>query len=151
MMHNPITIQIHRRACCEDIPLPAYMSPNAAGMDIRAACYEPITLGPGEVKLIPCGFFMAIPAGYEVQIRPRSGLALKHGIILPNAPGTIDADYRGEVCVIMANIGHNDFVVKRGMRVAQMVVAQVHRAALAEAAELPVTVRGEAGFGHTGY
>ena len=150
MMHSPITIQIHRRAGCEDIPLPTYMSPSAAGMDVRAACDEPICLGPGEIKLIPCGFFMAVPEGYEVQMRPRSGLALKHGIVLPNAPGTIDADYRGEVSVILANISGEDFAVKRGMRVAQMVVGQVHRAVMAEAAELPATVRGAGGFGHTG-
>jgi len=149
-MNSPIMIQIHRRAGCEDIPLPAYMSAHAAGMDLRAACSESTTLAPGDIRLIPCGFFMAVPEGFEVQIRPRSGLALKHGIILPNAPGTIDSDYRGEVSVILANIGRQDFVVKRGMRIAQMVITRVHRATLAEAAELPVTTRGDGSFGHTG-
>lgn len=149
-MHSPITIQIHRRAGCEDIPLPTYMSASAAGMDVRAACDGPVTLAPGDIQLVPCGFYMAVPDGYEVQMRPRSGLALKHGIILPNAPGTIDPDYRGEVSVILANISREDFVIKRGMRVAQMVVSRIHRAVLAEAAELPATARGAGGFGHTG-
>ncbi len=149
-MHSPITIQIHRRAGCEDIPLPTYMSASAAGMDVRAACDGPVTLAPGDIQLVQCGFSMAVPDGYEVQMRPRSGLALKHGIILPNAPGTIDPDYRGEVSVILANISREDFVVKRGMRVAQMVVSRIHRAVLAEAAELPATARGVGGFGHTG-
>jgi dUTP pyrophosphatase len=150
-MQNTITIPIVRRLGCEDIPLPSYMSEGAAGMDLRAACDGSVTLAPGEVKLVPCGFSMAIPAGYEAQVRPRSGLALKHGVILPNAPGTIDSDYRGEVSVILANISLTDFVVRRGMRVAQMVIAHVVPARLAEAIELPVTVRGDGGFGHTGH
>lgn len=149
-MHSPITIQIHRRAGCEDIPLPTYMSASAAGMDVRAACDSPVTLAPGDIRLVPCGFSMAVPDGYEVQMRPRSGLALKHGIIVPNAPGTIDPDYRGEVSVILANISREDFVVKRGMRIAQMIVSRIHRAVLAESAELPATARGVGGFGHTG-
>ncbi len=150
MSRSPITIQIQRRAGCEDIPLPSYMSTSAAGMDVRAACDGPVTLAPGDVQLVPCGFSMAVPEGYEVQVRPRSGLALKHGIIVPNSPGTIDPDYRGEVGVILANIGRADFVVKRGMRIAQLVISQVHRGQLAEAAELPATARGVGGFGHTG-
>ena len=150
-MQNTITIPIVRRLGCEDIPLPSYMSEGAAGMDLRAACDGAITVSPGDVKLVPCGFSMAIPVGYEAQVRPRSGLALKHSIIVPNAPGTIDSDYRGEVSVILANIGKADFVVRRGMRVAQMVIAHVIPARLAEAIELPVTARGEGGFGHTGH
>ena len=108
--------------------MPAYMSRQAAGMDLCAACESTVTIASGDIKLIPCGFYMALPGGYEAQVRPRSGLAVKHGIILPNAPGTIDADYRGEVCVILGNIGREAFVVRRGMRVAQMVVAPVRRA-----------------------
>lgn len=119
-------------------------------MDICAACEQDVVLSPGDVKLVPCGFYMAIPVGYEAQIRPRSGLAIKHGIILPNSPGTIDADYRGEVCVILGNMGKEPFVVKRGMRIAQMVIAPVMPARLNVVADLPPTVRGDGGFGHTG-
>ena len=149
-MERPITVEISRRQGCDDIPLPAYMSETAAGMDLRSACEQPITLAAGEIKLIPCGFSMALPAGYEAQVRPRSGLALKHGVILPNAPGTIDADYRGEVCVILANISFQDFVVRRGMRIAQMVIAPVVRADVTEVDRLAETARGSGGFGHTG-
>lgn len=149
-MARPITIQIRRRDGCEDIPLPTYMSAHAAGMDLRAACDTATTLGPGEVKLVPCGFYVALPEGYEAQIRPRSGLALKHGVIVPNSPGTIDADYRGEVCVILANISFQEFVIKRGMRIAQMVVSPVVQAGLFEVDELAETERGSGGFGHTG-
>jgi dUTP pyrophosphatase len=126
------------------------MSEHASGMDVCAACDGDIEIGPGDVKLVPCGFYMAVPVGYEAQVRPRSGLAIKHGIIVPNSPGTIDADYRGEVCVILANVGREAFVVRRGMRIAQMVIAPVTRASVAEAAELDETSRGEGGFGHTG-
>ena len=126
------------------------MSENASGMDISAACEGDVTIGPGDVKLVPCGFYMAVPAGYEAQIRPRSGLAIKHGIIVPNSPGTIDADYRGEVCVILANVSREAFTVRRGMRVAQMVIAPVTRAGVAVVDELDATVRGKGGFGHTG-
>ena len=149
-MPNPIEIQIRRKAGADDVPLPQYMSAHAAGMDICAACEQDVVLSPGDVKLVPCGFYMAIPVGYEAQIRPRSGLAIKHGIILPNSPGTIDADYRGEVCVILGNMGKEPFVVKRGMRIAQMVIAPVTLARLNVVAELPATVRGDGGFGHTG-
>ena len=149
-MRSPITIQIRRKSGCEDIPLPRYMSEHAAGMDVCAACEADVCLAPCEVKLVPCGFYMAVPPGYEAQMRPRSGLAMKHGIMLPNSPGTIDADYRGEVCVIMGNVGHEMFTVKRGMRIAQMVIAPVTRANIVEAAELDATARGDGGFGHTG-
>lgn len=132
------------------MPLPAQMSEHAAGMDLCAACDGDVTLDPGEIKLIPCGFTMAIPAGYEAQVRPRSGLALKHGITLPNAPGTIDADYRGEVRVILQNLGTETFTVSRGMRIAQMVVAPVTRAEVVVVEALDATARGEGGFGHTG-
>jgi dUTP pyrophosphatase len=149
-MPSPITVQIRRKDGCEDVALPRYMSADAAGMDICAACDADVIIAPGEIKLVCCGFYMAVPAGYEAQLRPRSGLAVKHGIILPNSPGTIDADYRGEVCVILGNIGREAFVVKRGMRIAQMVIAPVTRAAVAEVAQLDATARGGGGFGHTG-
>jgi dUTP pyrophosphatase len=126
------------------------MSEHDSGMDVCAACDGDVTIGPGDVKLVPCGFYMAVPVGYDAQIRPRSGLAVKHGVIVPNSPGTIDADYRGEVCVILANVGREPFVVRRGMRIAQMVIAPVTRASVAEVAELDETSRGEGGFGHTG-
>ena len=149
-MSGPISIEIQRKDGCSDIPLPRYMSAHAAGMDVCAACEAEVTVSPGDVRLIPCGFYMAVPVGYEAQMRPRSGLALKHGIVLPNSPGTIDADYRGEVCVILANVGREAFVVRRGMRIAQMVIAPVTRADVVEAEALPATDRGEGGFGHTG-
>lgn len=149
-MNSPITIQIRRKPGCEDVPLPRYMSDHAAGMDVCAACDADVTISPGEVKLVPCGFYMAVPVGFEAQMRPRSGLAVKHGITLPNSPGTIDADYRGEVCVILGNIGGDDFVVTRGMRIAQMIIAPVTRATVAETDKLDDTARGEGGFGHTG-
>jgi dUTP pyrophosphatase len=126
------------------------MSEHAAGMDLCAACEDDVSLAPGEIKLVPCGFTMAIPVGYEAQVRPRSGLAIRHGITLPNAPGTIDSDYRGEVCVILGNIGRETFTVTRGMRIAQMVISPVVRAAVEVVEELDNTDRGEGGFGHTG-
>jgi dUTP pyrophosphatase len=141
---------MRRKAGCQDVPLPRYMSEHAAGMDVCAACEQDVTIAPGEVKLIPCGFYMAIPAGYEAQMRPRSGLAVKHGATLPNSPGTIDADYRGEVCVILGNVGREAFVVKRAMRIAQMVIAPVTRVEMLEVETLDDTVRGDGGFGHTG-
>ena len=149
-MDSPITIQICRKAGCEDVEPPRYMSEHASGMDVCAACESDVTIAPGDVKLIPCGFYMAVPVGYEAQMRPRSGLAIRHGIVLPNAPGTIDADYRGEVCVILANVGREAFTVRRGMRIAQMVIAPVTRARLTEVGALDATPRGEGGFGHTG-
>ena len=149
-MVSPITIRIRRKAGCADIDPPRYMSEHASGMDVCAACESDVTIAPGDVKLVTCGFYMALPVGYEAQMRPRSGLALKHGIVLPNSPGTIDADYRGEVCVILANVGGEAFTVQRGMRVAQMVIAPVTRAETAFVEELDETARGEGGFGHTG-
>jgi dUTP pyrophosphatase len=149
-MSEPIKVSIKRKAGCDDIPLPRYMSDHASGMDVCAACEADVEISPGDVKLIPCGFHMAVPAGYEAQMRPRSGLAIKHGITLPNSPGTIDADYRGEVCVILGNVGRQTFVVKRGMRIAQMVISPVTRATVVEVETLDETVRGEGGFGHTG-
>jgi dUTP pyrophosphatase len=126
------------------------MSDHAAGMDLCAACEGDVEIAPGEIKLVPCGFYMALPVGYEAQVRPRSGLALKHGITLPNAPGTIDADYRGEVCVILGNMGREAFTVSRGMRIAQMVIAPVTRVQVELTDRLDETRRGDGGFGHTG-
>ncbi len=150
MQEGPIILPIRRKAGCDDVPLPQYMSEHAAGMDVCAACEKDVVLAPGEIKLIPCGFYMAVPVGYEAQVRPRSGLALKHGITLPNTPGTIDADYRGEVCVILGNIGRDAFTVTRGMRIAQMILAPVTQARVVEVSELDETKRGQGGFGHTG-
>lgn len=133
-----------------DLPLPAYHSELAAGMDVAAAISEPLELAPGEIVLVPTGLAMAIPAGYEVQVRPRSGLAIKHGITVVNAPGTIDADYRGEVKIGLVNLGRQDFTVSRGDRIAQLVLAPVVRAQLNVVAELDVTARNDGGFGHTG-
>jgi len=143
-------MEIRRKPGCDDVPLPRYMSEHAAGMDLCAACGSDVTIRPGEVALVPCGFSMAVPPGYEAQVRPRSGLALKHGLTVPNSPGTIDADYRGEVCVVLGNAGREPFVVRRGMRIAQLVVAPVVRAEVVEADELSGTARGAGGFGHTG-
>lgn len=129
--------------------LPTYMTPDAAGMDLRAAIDEPIELGPGERVLVPCGFAIAIPRGYEGQVRARSGLALKRGLSIPNAPGTIDSDYRGEVCVILINLGQEPVAVAPGDRIAQLVIAPVARAVLEEVEALDDTERGGGGFGHT--
>ena len=133
-----------------DVPLPAYETPGSSGMDLRAAVGSPLTLAPGETVLVPCGIMMAIPEGYEGQVRPRSGLAAKHDIGILNAPGTIDSDYRGEVKVILANFGKIPFVVNRGERIAQLVIAPVARAAWEERSDIGGTGRGSGGFGHTG-
>jgi dUTP pyrophosphatase len=143
-----IRIEIRRLANGEGLPLPSYASAGAAGLDVVAA--EALTLEPGRRHAVATGFAMAIPEGYEVQVRPRSGLALKHGITCLNTPGTIDSDYRGEVKVILANLGGEDFRVERGERIAQLVPAPVLRAELVEVEELDETGRGAGGFGSTG-
>ena len=148
-MDNPI-VSVRRRPECTDIPLPSYETAGSAGMDLAAAVDGDVIVGPGERSLIPCGFHMALPSGFEAQVRPRSGLAVKHGISLANTPGTIDSDYRGEVKVPIINHGSAAFTITRGMRIAQMVVAPVSRATLQEVEDLPTTDRGEGGFGHTG-
>lgn len=130
--------------------LPRYMTAGAAGLDLCAAIDEPLTLAPGERQLVPTGLAMAIPAGYEGQVRPRSGLALRQGLTMLNSPGTIDSDYRGEICVIAINHGQQDAVLNPGDRIAQLVIAPVVRAVLEEQAELEETLRGTGGFGHTG-
>jgi dUTP pyrophosphatase len=132
------------------LELPSYATEGAAGMDLRAATESDVAIGPGERKLVSCGIRIALPPGYEAQVRPRSGLALRHGVTVLNSPGTIDADYRGTVAVILANLGREAFVVRRGDRIAQLVIAPVARAQLVEVDELPDSARGEGGFGHTG-
>ena len=149
-MPRPITIKLKRLPGGEDLPLPALATAQAAGADLRAAVTAEVTIQPGEIRVIPCGFAMAIPPGYEAQVRPRSGLASQHGLTLVNTPGTIDADYRGEVKVPLINLGRERFTVERGMRIAQMVIAAVPRVEYAEVDELDETARGTGGFGHTG-
>jgi dUTP pyrophosphatase len=143
-----IQIQINRLPHGEGLPLPAYATSHAAGMDVVAA--EDLDLQPGQRHPVATGFRVAIPEGYEIQVRPRSGLALKHGITVPNTPGTIDADYRGELKVIMINHGTEPFPVRRGERIAQLVPAAVTQASWTEVEELDETVRGAGGFGSTG-
>jgi dUTP pyrophosphatase len=145
-----VEIEVARLPHAEGLPLPTYANPGDAGMDLVAAVGEPATIDPGARALIPTGLRVAIPDGYEMQIRPRSGLALKHGIVVGNSPGTIDAPFRGEVKVIVLNAGAEPFTVERGMRIAQAVVAPVMRASWREVAELPETARGAGGFGSTG-
>src|SRR5688572_33482711 len=140
-----------RLASGEGLPLPARMTAQAAGLDLPAAVADPVLLRPGDIRVVPCGFAMALPPGYEAQVRPRSGLASRHGVTLVNSPGTIDADYRGEVQVPLINLGRADFTVERGMRVAQMIVLPVPPVELMEVPELDSTNRGAGGFGHTGH
>jgi dUTP pyrophosphatase len=144
------TIQVVRLPHAADLPLPAYATDGAAAMDLLAAVDLPMVIPPNGRALVPTGLRVALPPGHEWQIRPRSGLALKHGIVLPNSPGTIDEDYRGEVQVIVLNAGTEPFTVERGMRIAQAVLAPVTRAAFEEVQELPETLRGTGGFGSTG-
>lgn len=145
-----MNIHFRKLPHAEDLQLPSYESEYAAGMDIRAALEEPITLKPGSRKLIPTGLQMALPKGYEAQIRPRSGLAYRNGITMLNTPGTIDADYRGEVKVLAVNLGEEPFLIEHGDRIAQMVIAPVPQAHVLEAETLPDTERGDGGFGSTG-
>lgn len=146
------TIPIVRLAHAEGLPLPAYETEHAAGMDLRAAVAdeEPVTLKPGARAMVPTGLSFAVPVGFEAQVRPRSGLAAKAGITCLNSPGTIDADYRGEVKVILANLGAEDFVIRRGDRIAQLVIAPVAKASWSEVETLDETARGVGGFGSTG-
>jgi dUTP pyrophosphatase len=146
-----IRVQISRvDEAGKDLPLPHYATAHAAGMDVSAAVKNEVILKPGSSVLIPTGFAIALPEGYEAQIRPRSGLAIKHGIGILNSPGTIDADYRGEVKIILSNFGKEDFVIRRGERIAQMVITKHERAAWIESEKLDDTERGAGGFGHTG-
>ena len=145
-------VQLERLPHGEGLPLPAYETSGSAGMDLRAAVADdqPLVLEPGGRVLVPTGFRIALRSGFEAQVRARSGLALKHGIICPNAPGTVDSDYRGEVGVILANIGSEPFVIRRGERIAQLVIARHERADWVEVAALDATARGSGGFGSTG-
>lgn len=145
---NP-RLRVSRVAGAEDLPLPSYATEGAAGLDLRAAVGGRLVLGPGERALVPTGLRFAVPAGFEAQVRPRSGLALRHGIVLPNSPGTIDSDYRGEVQVILWNAGPEPFAIERGDRIAQLVIAPVAHVELEESA-LDETPRGAGGFGSTG-
>lgn len=148
MQGTPVDVRFKRLRAGAQVP--AYQSEHAAGLDLHACLDAPLTLAPGDIALVPCGFAMAIPHGFEAQVRPRSGLATKHGIGMPNAPGTVDSDYRGEMMVPLVNLGRAPFTVEHGMRVAQMVIAPVARAAVREVDELDGTARGHGGFGSTG-
>ena len=149
---RPPLVRLRRLPHGEGLALPAYETALAAGCDLRAAVPEeaPLVLKPRAIALVPTGLAMALPPGWEAQVRPRSGLAAKHGVTVLNAPGTVDADYRGEVKVILVNHGAEDFVIRRGERIAQMVIAPVFQARFEEAARLDETARGEGGFGSTG-
>ena len=150
MTPEPIRVLIQKLPGAEDLPLPDYATPGSAALDLRAAVDEEVILQPGERTLIPTGIRIAIPVGYEGQVRPRSGLALKNGIGLVNSPGTIDSDYRGPVQVIVINLGQAQFTVRRGDRIAQLVIAPVTRVSLEESDSLPETERNDGGFGSTG-
>ena len=153
MTVEPLRVAVTRLSGAGDLPLPDYATAMSAGMDLRAALNQPLEIAPGGRALVPTGLAIALPAGYEAQIRPRSGLALKHGITVLNAPGTVDADYRGEISVVLANFGSESFTVTRGMRIAQMIVApfaQVSWVVVESAAALPESGRGAGGYGSTG-
>jgi dUTP pyrophosphatase len=145
-----VRVALKRLPQGEGLPLPDYMSEHAAGADLRAAVREQLTLLPGARALVPTGFSIALPLGYEAQVRPRSGLAIRTGVTCLNTPGTIDADYRGEVQVVLANLGAEPVIIRRGDRIAQIVVAPVSRARFELVEQLPPTVRGDGGFGSTG-
>jgi dUTP pyrophosphatase len=145
-----VPVRVRRLAHNQDLPLPGYATDGAAGMDLLAAVTEPVVVAPGQRVLIPTGLAIALPPGYELQVRPRSGLALRNGIVLPNSPGTIDEDYRGEIQVIVLNTSSEPFRVERGTRIAQAVLAPVVRAAWQEVEDLDVTARNAGGFGSTG-
>jgi dUTP pyrophosphatase len=145
-----LRLSIKRLASAAGLPLPTYMTSGAAGMDLHAAVETDMVVQPGEVSLVPTGLEVAIPDGYEGQVRPRSGLAVKHALGIPNSPATIDADYRGEIRVPLINLGRSPFVVTRGMRIAQLVIAPVVRVTWEEVGDLPPTGRAKGGFGHSG-
>lgn len=149
-MSSPLAVQILREPGCEDLPLPAYETEGAAGMDLRAAVTEALILEAGERAAVPTGIRIALPPGYEAQVRPRSGLALRHGIGMVNSLGTIDWDYRGEIKVILINLGHLPFTIQRGDRIGQLVVAPVSRVDWQLVENLNETARNAGGFGHTG-
>ncbi|MFA5146360.1 MAG: dUTP diphosphatase [Candidatus Omnitrophota bacterium] len=145
-----VTVSIKKKDGCDDMPVPCYATAGSSGMDLSADVESEVTIMPGEIKLISTGIYVSIPVGYEAQIRPRSGLALKHGISLVNTPGTIDSDYRGLLSIIVINHGKDPFTIRRGDRIAQMVINEVIRAEIAVKEELDATERSHGGFGHTG-
>ncbi len=147
---DKVVINIKKKDNCEDLPLPAYMSSGSAGMDLYADVDGETTLEPGRIKLVSAGIYISLPEGYEAQIRPRSGLAIKHGIGIVNSPGTIDADYRGLINIIMINFGTSSYTIKRGARIAQMVIKKITQAEFKVVNELGKTQRNAGGFGHTG-
>lgn len=147
---DKVVINIKKKDNCEDLPLPAYMSSGSAGMDLYADVDGETTLEPGRIKLVSAGIYISLPEGYEAQIRPRSGLAVKHGIGIVNSPGTIDADYRGLINIIMINFGTSSYTIKRGARIAQMVIKKITQAEFKVVNELGKTQRNAGGFGHTG-
>jgi dUTP pyrophosphatase len=147
---NDVEVLVKRLPHGEGLPLPAYATEEAAGADLLAALEGDLVLGPGERRAVPTGLVIALPCGYEAQVRPRSGIALRHGVTVANAPGTVDSDYRGEVRVILVNLGREPFVIRRGDRIAQLVCAPVSRARFAVCETLPSTARGDRGFGSTG-
>ncbi len=150
-MPNEVIIKFKRLSEeFNNIPIPSYATDGSAGMDIRAALAEPVVLKPMKIKMIPTNLLVEIPFGYEIQVRPRSGLAAKHGISILNSPGTIDSDYRGEVKIILINFGSEKFAIKPGDRIAQLIVSKVYKVKLVEVKELNQSNRGEGGFGHTG-
>jgi dUTP pyrophosphatase len=145
-----VTLRLMRLEGNQDMALPSYETQGSSGLDLRAAVHGELTLHPGEIRLVPTGLAVSLPTGYEAQIRPRSGLALKHGVGMVNSPGTIDSDYRGELGLVLINWGKTPFLIKRGDRIAQMVVTRVSRAEVLEVDRLETTARGEGGFGHSG-
>jgi dUTP pyrophosphatase len=151
LSRDTVTVQVRRLPGTEDIPLPEYQTPDSAAVDLHAAVEAPVRIDPGAIELIPTGLTIALPPGYEAQVRPRSGLAVKHGLSLPNTPATIDADYRGEIQVPMINHGREPITIERGMRIAQMLALPVPRIVWDEVEELPASERGGGGFGHTGH
>jgi dUTP pyrophosphatase len=149
-MKRPIEVLVRRLPHAKELPLPSYATPGAAGADVAAAVSEDVELQPLQRTAVPTGLVLAVPPGYEVQVRPRSGLALRHGVTVANAPGTIDSDYRGELMVILVNLGNKNYVVRRGERIAQLVLAPVVQGTFTESEELPSSGRGADGFGSTG-
>jgi len=149
-VRRPVEVLVRRLPHAQELPLPSYATPGASGADVRAAVAEDVELRPRDRRAIPTGLVLAVPTGYEVQVRPRSGLAQRHGLTVANAPGTVDSDYRGELFVILVNLGEESFVVRRGDRIAQLVLAPVVQGTFSETSELPPSVRGAGGFGSTG-
>jgi len=150
-MQNEVSIKFKRLSNVYDnIPLPSYATEGSSGMDVRAALNDPLLLKPKEMELIPTNISVEIPVGFELQVRPRSGLAAKHGIGILNSPGTIDSDYRGEIKIIIINFGKDDFIIQPGDRIAQLVVSKIYRANMEEVEELKTSNRADGGFGHTG-